>query len=300
MRYLTTAVDTVRKREHRALASAGDMRLARSKYLWLYSAENLPERYGERFAALRAVDLKTGRAWAIKESLRALWDYQRRGWAERHWTRWYAWATRSRLGPVIKAAQTGGTNGKADIRNSMPKTKKTLEPQQERSRERKEPQAALQAEEECAGNRVHGAMQIGGGACADLRGLRCIAIDAVHKIERVALDRPVEKDPASECVGGPDPIDDQIALDPLRHDGDTARGGEGHATDHEAHGDGRREHDGLVARLRGQYRCDRHDHERGGRSRLGPPHETGHGHHDEQNKQRLAHAVGTVEQDHWV
>src|SRR6266511_1589441 len=42
MRYLTTAVDTVRKREHRVLASAGDMRLARSKYLWLYSAENLP------------------------------------------------------------------------------------------------------------------------------------------------------------------------------------------------------------------------------------------------------------------
>jgi hypothetical protein len=75
MRYLTTAVDTARKREHRTLAAAGDTRLAGSKYLWLYSAENLPERYGERFAALRAVDLKTGRAWAIKESRRRLWNY---------------------------------------------------------------------------------------------------------------------------------------------------------------------------------------------------------------------------------
>jgi len=54
------------------------------------------------------------------------------------------------------------------------------------------------------------------------------------------------------------------------------------------------------ARLRGQDRCDRHGYERGRRSRLGPPHETGHGRHDEQNKQRLAHAVGTIEQDHRV
>jgi transposase len=104
MRYLTTALDSVRKREHRALSAAGDTRLARSKYLWLYSAENLPERHAQRFAALRAIDLKTGRAWAIKENLRRLWTYQRRGWAERHWRRWYFWATHSRLPPVIDAA----------------------------------------------------------------------------------------------------------------------------------------------------------------------------------------------------
>jgi transposase len=106
MSYLGTAVDTVRKREHRALAKTGDTTLAGSKYLWLYSAENLPERHIERFAALRAVDLKTGRAWAIKENLRRLWNYRRRGWGERHWRRWYFWATHSRLQPVIDAATT--------------------------------------------------------------------------------------------------------------------------------------------------------------------------------------------------
>jgi transposase len=106
MRYLTTAVDTVRKQEHRALLATGDTRLARSKYLWLYSAQNLTERYGQRFAALRAVDLKTARAWAIKESLRRLWHYQRRGWGEKHWRRWYFWATHCRLRPVIDAAKT--------------------------------------------------------------------------------------------------------------------------------------------------------------------------------------------------
>jgi transposase len=106
MRYLTGAVDTVRKREHKALSRAGDDRLAGSKYLWLYSAENLPDRWADRFAALRAVDLKTGRAWAIKESLRHFWSYRRRGWGEKHWRRWYFWATHSRLGPVIDAAHT--------------------------------------------------------------------------------------------------------------------------------------------------------------------------------------------------
>jgi transposase len=106
MKYLTTAVDTVRKQENRALAAGGDKRLAGSKYLWLYSAENLPARHVDRFARLRAGDLKTARAWAIKESLRHFWAYQRRGWAAKHFKRWYFWATHSRLQPVIDAART--------------------------------------------------------------------------------------------------------------------------------------------------------------------------------------------------
>lgn len=72
MGYLTQAVDTVRKAENRALATAGDKSLAGSKYLWLYSAENLPARHTDRFMALRGADLKTGRAWTIKEDLRPL------------------------------------------------------------------------------------------------------------------------------------------------------------------------------------------------------------------------------------
>lgn len=106
MGYLGKAVDTVRKREHKALRAVGDDTLTKTKYLWLYSAENLPERHHERFEALRDADLKTARAWAIKEDLRWLWDYVRRGWAERHWKRWYFWATHSRLAPVIAAAKT--------------------------------------------------------------------------------------------------------------------------------------------------------------------------------------------------
>jgi transposase len=93
MRHMTEAVDEVRKSEHRRLCAEGDETLKGTKYLWLYSEENLPESSRERFAALRALNLKTGRAWAIKESLRELWDYRRRGWALRHWKQWYFWAT---------------------------------------------------------------------------------------------------------------------------------------------------------------------------------------------------------------
>ncbi len=106
MTYMLKAVDAVRKAEHRLLRATGDQTLTGTKYLWLYSRENLPEEQEQWLTAMRRLHLKTGRAWAIKESLRDLWGYQRRGWAERHWKHWYFWATHSRLEPVIEAAQT--------------------------------------------------------------------------------------------------------------------------------------------------------------------------------------------------
>ena len=104
MAHVGKAVDDVRKREHRELLAVGDDFLKGSKYLWLYGQENVPAKHQDRFAELRAANLKTGRAWAIKESLRELWTYFKRGWAEKFWKRWYFWATHSRLEPVKKAA----------------------------------------------------------------------------------------------------------------------------------------------------------------------------------------------------
>ncbi len=105
MGHMGKAVDTVRKREHRFLHAIGDERLVGSKYLWLYAEENVPDQHWERFRLLRDADLKTARAWAIKENLRFLWSYVHRGWALRHWRQWYFWATHSRLDPVIAVAQ---------------------------------------------------------------------------------------------------------------------------------------------------------------------------------------------------
>ena len=53
MKHMTEAVDAVRKGEHRRLHAEGDDTLKRTKYLWLYSEENLPETSKEEFASLR-------------------------------------------------------------------------------------------------------------------------------------------------------------------------------------------------------------------------------------------------------
>lgn len=105
MSYMNEAVDEVRKREHREHRARGDETLARSRYLWLYAQERLPPKHQQRFAGLRAMNLKTGRAWAIKESLREFWKMPTRQEALAHWKHWYRWATHSRLKPVIKTAK---------------------------------------------------------------------------------------------------------------------------------------------------------------------------------------------------
>jgi transposase len=108
MRHVLEALDKVRKREHKALSSQGDSTLAKSKYLWLYSEENVPDRSREHFEAIKSRELKTARAWALKESLRQLWAYHTVGWAKRFWQRWYFWATHSRLPPMIEVAKLIG------------------------------------------------------------------------------------------------------------------------------------------------------------------------------------------------
>jgi transposase len=58
------------------------------------------------FAQLQQQGLKVGRAWAIKETLRKLWDYLYPEAARKFWKQWYFWATHSRLKPVLEAAKT--------------------------------------------------------------------------------------------------------------------------------------------------------------------------------------------------
>jgi len=49
MVHMIKAVDEVRKEEHRALKKTGDEALTGSKYIWLYSKENLPDIHKKRF-----------------------------------------------------------------------------------------------------------------------------------------------------------------------------------------------------------------------------------------------------------
>jgi transposase len=105
MKQMNEAVDAVRKEENRLLMEDDFDILKGTKYLWLFAEENTPEKMVERFGWIRESNLKTARAWAIKESLRGLWSYQRKGWAELYWKEWYFWATHCRLEPVKKVAR---------------------------------------------------------------------------------------------------------------------------------------------------------------------------------------------------
>lgn len=86
------------------MRARGDETLTGTKYLWLYAEENLPEKHRDRFATLKGLNLKVGRAWAIKESLRELWGQATSQRAEEFWRRWFWWATHSRLAPVREVA----------------------------------------------------------------------------------------------------------------------------------------------------------------------------------------------------
>ncbi|HYW32836.1 MAG TPA: ISL3 family transposase [Gemmatimonas sp.] len=105
MQHVGTAVDTVRKQEHKVLSAAGDTRLTRTKYAWLTNPVNMTRRAWREFAVLRDSTLQSARAWAMKESLRRLWDYTYVGAARTFFRRWYGWAMRSRLEPMKKVAR---------------------------------------------------------------------------------------------------------------------------------------------------------------------------------------------------
>ena len=106
-KYLNDAVNKVRRQEHKILKKEKDESpLIGSKQLWLFNPENLSESQSLRFSELKDLELKTSRAWAIKEHFRWFWDYTYTKNAEKFFRKWYGWATHSRLKPIIDVAKT--------------------------------------------------------------------------------------------------------------------------------------------------------------------------------------------------
>lgn len=104
-KHLNEAVDQVRRTEHKALMKEGDQTLKGTKQLWLYNPENLSEEKWLDFEPLKEAELKTARAWAIREQFRWFWEYKYAGHAENFFKRWYGWAARCRLEPIVKVAK---------------------------------------------------------------------------------------------------------------------------------------------------------------------------------------------------
>lgn len=95
------ALNMVRAGEHRELAAASP--LIRSKYQWLKNAQRTDNRSTRRreFMNLTRMNLKTARAWRIKEAASLLWNYTYMGVAKKQWEKLLGWISRSRLKPMI-------------------------------------------------------------------------------------------------------------------------------------------------------------------------------------------------------
>ena len=95
--HLGNAVDKVRRKENKTLKASGDDRLAGTRYDWLKNPTSMEPKDRKEFAELRNSELKTARAWALKETAMTLYSYIYERPARKHFRWWHSWAVRSRL-----------------------------------------------------------------------------------------------------------------------------------------------------------------------------------------------------------
>jgi transposase len=93
--YLTKAVDSDRKGEHRDLMKQGIKTLKGTKYLWLTNQGNWDQKQRAQYREMKEICLKVGRAFSMKETFREFWSYSNRGSAHSFFNWWYYWATHS-------------------------------------------------------------------------------------------------------------------------------------------------------------------------------------------------------------
>ena len=103
---LLRAVDEVRREEAIELKKTNPDLLKRTRYLWLKNVENLTDMQRSRFSYLERLNLRSHRAWLLKESFRELWEHTTKPKARCFLRKWFWWATHSRLKPIRDFAWT--------------------------------------------------------------------------------------------------------------------------------------------------------------------------------------------------
>lgn len=104
-KHLNEAVDKVRKTEHRELMKDGDTRLKGTRQLLLFTPEKLSKERAATLNALQKEQLRTNRAWGLKDYFRWFWVEANAGAGREFFNHWYRWAIRSRLEPMKKVAR---------------------------------------------------------------------------------------------------------------------------------------------------------------------------------------------------
>jgi transposase len=104
---MNKAVDEVRAGESRRMAREGFMPvLKKSRWLLLKRQENLKTEQRFRLRDLLRYNLKTVRAYILKEAFQQLWDYNSPTWAGKFLDQWCRQVMRSQIEPMKKIARS--------------------------------------------------------------------------------------------------------------------------------------------------------------------------------------------------
>jgi transposase len=102
---MNDALDEVRAEETRRMKREGrDPVLKKSRWLLLKRSENLGDDQHFRLRDLLRYNLKTVRAYLLKEAFQQLWDYNSAAWAGKFLDEWCRQTMRSRIEPMKKIA----------------------------------------------------------------------------------------------------------------------------------------------------------------------------------------------------
>jgi transposase len=102
---MNKALDEVRASEARKLASQGRPVLKHSRWCLLKRPGNLSSWQRGRLRELVRCNLRTVRAYLLKEDFQQLWDYLSPAWAGKFLDRWCTAALRSRIKPMKRVAR---------------------------------------------------------------------------------------------------------------------------------------------------------------------------------------------------
>ena len=104
---MNKALDEIRADETRCLAADGfEPVLAKSRWCILKRVRNLTKKQSSRLRDLLRYNLKTVRAYLLKEDFQQFWNYDSPTWAGKFLDQWCRDAMRSRIEPMKKVAST--------------------------------------------------------------------------------------------------------------------------------------------------------------------------------------------------
>jgi transposase len=104
---LNEVIDKVRASETKSLlAKDKDIILKHTRWALLKNSENLTDNQKIKLKDLLSCDLKTIRAYLLKEHFKSFWGYTSPIWTGKFLDEWYTKVIRSRLEPMEKVART--------------------------------------------------------------------------------------------------------------------------------------------------------------------------------------------------